>query len=296
VLTPYLAAVQLDYRKYEVEIFETLLVGGLLAPGGGFIEDGAARSPFSVIGSAQEPVSVPDMKKIVDVFNKLMRRYKYLQKPFEETALRGILQYTNKFSPVEQDKLATATALFVTNGLASASVLGALKKDHLVKDGTAVKFLIAFFKAYLAAESLDHLSASLRRGGVADLELFLPVNKQSPTEIANQLRAAGLGPLADNYVNIKSVQAKDELINRLRELVSDNADADEIVSYLESKAKSGVIPPAEFITLVWNGLLHDFDFDTKPEEISAKIISRIDDDASLLEPFCEKATTQVALV
>ncbi len=249
-----------------------------------------------MIGSAKEPVEVGDMKKIVDVFNKLMRRYKYLQKPFEESALRGILQYTNKFSPIEQDKLAVATALFVTNSLASASVLAALKKEHLIKDGTAVKFLVAFFKAYLATESLDHLSASLRRGGVADLELFLPLNKQNPTEIASQLRAAGLGPLADNFVKIKSTQAKEELTHRLRELVSDNADADEIVSYLEAKAKSGVIPPVEFISLVWNGLLHDFDFDTKADEVSAKIITRIDDDAALLEPFCEKATTQVALV
>lgn len=254
------------------------------------------RSPFSVIGSAVEPVEVADVKKIVDVFNKLMRRYKYLQKPFEETALRGILQYTNKFSPIEQDKLAVATALFVTGALASASVLGALKKDHLVKDGTAVKFLITFFKAYLATESVDHLSASLRRGGVADLELFLPVNKQNPNEMASQLRAAGLGPIADNFVKIKASQAKEELTHRLHELVSDNADADEIVTYLESKAKSGVIPPVDFINLVWNGLLHDFDFDTKPEEISAKVVARINDDAPLLEPFCEKATTQVALV
>lgn len=62
-------------------------------------------------------------------------RYKYLQKPFEETALRGILQYTNKFSPVDQEKLAVATSQFVSTGLASANVLVSLKKDHLVKDG-----------------------------------------------------------------------------------------------------------------------------------------------------------------
>lgn len=61
-------------------------------------------------------------------------RYKYLQKPFEETAIKGILQYLNKFSPVDQEKLAVSTALFVSSGLASANVLVVLKKDHLVKD------------------------------------------------------------------------------------------------------------------------------------------------------------------
>jgi hypothetical protein len=64
----------LDYRKYEQELFEILLTGGLLAPGGGFIEDGAPKSSFSILGSANEPVDVVDIKKIVDVFNKLMRR------------------------------------------------------------------------------------------------------------------------------------------------------------------------------------------------------------------------------
>lgn len=68
------SAQQLDYRKYEQELFEILLVGGLLAPGGGFLEDGTPKSTFSVVGSAKEPVEVADVKKIVDVFNKLMRR------------------------------------------------------------------------------------------------------------------------------------------------------------------------------------------------------------------------------
>lgn len=66
--------VQLDYRKYEQELFEILLVGGLLAPGGGFL-DVAPKSSFSILASAKEPVEVGDVKKIVEVFNKLMRRY-----------------------------------------------------------------------------------------------------------------------------------------------------------------------------------------------------------------------------
>lgn len=70
---------QLDYRKYEQEFFEILLVGGLLAPGGGFLDDGSAKSTFSVTGSAKEPVEVPDVKKIVEVFNKLLRRCVHIE-------------------------------------------------------------------------------------------------------------------------------------------------------------------------------------------------------------------------
>lgn len=50
------------------------------------------------------------------------------------------MQYLNKFSPVEQEKLSVATALFVANGLAAANVLNVLKKEHLVKDGSSSSF------------------------------------------------------------------------------------------------------------------------------------------------------------
>ena len=66
--------IQLDYRKYEQELFEILLTGGLLAPGGGIAQDAATRSPFSLLGSAKEPLDFAEIKKIVDVFNKLLRR------------------------------------------------------------------------------------------------------------------------------------------------------------------------------------------------------------------------------
>jgi hypothetical protein len=66
---------QLDYRKYEGPLFEVLLVGGILAPGGSFIDDGAEKSPFSILTSTQYPIDQADMKKHVDVFNKLIRRF-----------------------------------------------------------------------------------------------------------------------------------------------------------------------------------------------------------------------------
>lgn len=65
-------------RRYEEQLFQLLLVGRLLAAGGGFVQDGAAPSPFSVLGSTKEPVQVADVKPVVEVFNKLIRRYKYL--------------------------------------------------------------------------------------------------------------------------------------------------------------------------------------------------------------------------
>ncbi|KAK4694633.1 hypothetical protein P7C70_g8702, partial [Phenoliferia sp. Uapishka_3] len=308
---------QLDYRKYEQQLFEILLVGGLLAPGGGFAEDGAPKSTFSVVGAAKEPVDVADVQKIVDVFNKLMRRYKYLQKPFEETALKGILQYTNKFNPIEQEKLAVSTAVFVSSGLASASVLNVLKKEHLVKDcqssfpppilhstaddphsckqrtALSVNFLVTFCKSYLLTESLEHLSASLRKGAVTNLESFLPASHQTSAEFSTIFKAAGLAGVVEFYSKQKTGQAKEETIARLKELKAEEADQEDIQSYLEAQHQRAVLPDTEFIALVWNGLLSSVDMATKSPE---QVMKEINDIAPILEVFSTKPVTEVALI
>lgn len=64
---------QLEFLKYADALFELLLVGGLLQPGGSFLDDGAPKSPFSIF-NAKEPVEVADVKNYVEVLNKLVRR------------------------------------------------------------------------------------------------------------------------------------------------------------------------------------------------------------------------------
>ena len=63
----------LELLKYSDALFEILLIGYLLQPGGNFVDDGAPCSPFSV-ANAKEPASVEELKRYTDVFNKLMRR------------------------------------------------------------------------------------------------------------------------------------------------------------------------------------------------------------------------------
>lgn len=63
----------LEYLKYADALFEILLIGGLLQPGGNYLDDGAPPSPFSIL-KAKEPVEVADVKLYIDVLNKLIRR------------------------------------------------------------------------------------------------------------------------------------------------------------------------------------------------------------------------------
>jgi hypothetical protein len=90
-----------------------------------------------------------------------------------------------------------------------------------------VTFLTTFFKAYLLNESLEHLSTSLRKGGVTDLEAFFPPSKQNATELSTHFKAAGLSGVVDFYIKQKSGQAKEDTLARLKEFVAEEADFDE---------------------------------------------------------------------
>ena len=65
----------------------------------------------------------------------LWNRYKYLQRPLEETTLPNLLQYMNRWPDAQREKIATATGLLMAQGLAGAGCLQSLTKDHLVKNG-----------------------------------------------------------------------------------------------------------------------------------------------------------------
>lgn len=63
----------LEFLKYADALFEILLLGGLIQPGGSYVDDNAPMSPFSVF-KASDPASIDDLKNYVQVLNKLIRR------------------------------------------------------------------------------------------------------------------------------------------------------------------------------------------------------------------------------
>lgn len=207
---------ELDFRKYENELFQLLLIGSLIAPGGAPIQDGASSCPFSLLTSvpSKESSAAVDMagiKAVTDVYHKLLRRYKYLLKDFEESTLPNILQNCDKYDVVpaagpetpnsgstpdlkaaglppapsdegagsnvpsrvstpsqappagsltlvhrpNQDKLAAATALFVTTGLCNPGIIQAVKKEQLTKNGSAASFLVVYCRTMIQLENLD---------------------------------------------------------------------------------------------------------------------------------------------
>ena len=180
-------------------------------------------------------------------------RYKYLQKPLEETSLPSLLQYINRWSDAEREKFAVATGVMLAQGLASGTALVSLTKDHLVKNGAAhtwslvccssltsaifcgghvdvsIAVLTIIFRAYLAEQSVDHLATMLRKGGIKDLTAFFPPNKRSDKALDDHFRAAGLPQVADWWTKRQYAALKEGISTTIKDMLS-NDDAHDDVS------------------------------------------------------------------
>jgi len=109
------AGSKLDYRRYGEVLFDILIAGGLLVPGGSISMEGdkPCKTDCCLFGA---PEDMESMHNYEQVFIKLMRRYKYLEKMFEEE-MKKILIFIKGFSDLERIKLARMTALWISMAL-----------------------------------------------------------------------------------------------------------------------------------------------------------------------------------
>ncbi|KAH9485402.1 Basic leucine zipper and W2 domain-containing protein 2 [Psilocybe cubensis] len=285
----------LEYLKYADPLFEIIFVGGLLQPGGSFVDDGSPISPFTIF-SAKEPAEVDDIKKYVEVINKLTRRYKYLQKPLEESALPGLLQYIHRWEPSQKDKLSIAIGLLISQGLANASCLQSLGKDHLVKNDVAINVLTVIFRAYLVDQSMDHLSAALKRGGIKDLLAFFPPNKREGKFLEEHFKKENLPQVAEWWAKKQYAVVKEGIIKDLSDMQDQQDTPEQVIAAIKSRQEESPIPEAELIQCIWQGLLGSVDWSARPDQIEGLALREVTKFAPILEPFCESGKTQIALI
>lgn len=94
---------------------------------------------------------------------------------------------------------------------------------------TSVGVITQIFKSYLIDQSMDHLSASLKRGGIKDLLLFFPPNKRETKYLEEHFRAADLSQVADWWVKKQYAAVKEGIIRELKDM-SEADDSEDHVS------------------------------------------------------------------
>lgn len=179
-----------------------------------------------------------------------INRYKYLQKPLDDSALPTLLQYVHRWSPAHTSKFATAVGLLLAQGLANASCLQGLTKDHLVKNGTpffmliihhllilqpvvdvSINVMTQVFRSYLAELSMDHLSPALKKGGIKDLLAFFPPNKREGKYLEEHFRKEGLPQVAEWWTKKQYAALKASLIKELHEMIERDDSIEQVVSW-----------------------------------------------------------------
>lgn len=218
----------LEFLRYNEQLFEILFIGGLLQPGGSYLDD--KRSPVYLLKSEE---SWDGVKGMVEVFKRVIQRYKYLQKPLEEDFLPNILGYLGKWSADDREKLAEATALFIIELQSSPRCLASLTKEHVIKDGVALSFITSFFKAYLARQNIDHLSATLKRSGLRDLLLVFPVQTRDRKHLEEHFKKENLTPVLEWYNRLALLEVKDDTVLNVTRMINDD-ESNEQVSALKS--------------------------------------------------------------
>ncbi|KAI8989512.1 armadillo-type protein [Pilobolus umbonatus] len=282
----------LDYRKYGDSLFEILITGGILEPGGIF-DDDVERSSFCIF-AAEDDASI--IKKYVEIFNKLIRRYKYLQRIFGET-LQNVLQFVNKWSAEENSKLAKATGFFVCNQLITSSVLKVLLKDYLVKDGYSLDFTTTVFRTILTEQSIEQLGRSLTSEGLNSRIIdFFPPNKRDEDCLVRHFEAEDMKEFVEYYRRNKKNFKKGSLLTELSNQMEGEASEADIITSVKNSMKEGGLTEAEVIPIIWQSIMSVVDMMSRPDQIESQVLRAINQWAKVLESFTSSPKTEIVLL
>ncbi|XP_004467999.3 eIF5-mimic protein 1 isoform X1 [Dasypus novemcinctus] len=286
---------RLDYRRYADTLFDILVAGSMLAPGGTRIDDGdKTKMTNHCVFSANEDHET--IRNYAQVFNKLIRRYKYLEKAFEDE-MKKLLLFLKAFSETEQTKLAMLSGILLGNGTLPATILTSLFTDNLVKEGIAASFAVKLFKAWMAEKDANSVTSSLRKANIDKrlLELF-PVNRQSVDHFAKYFTDAGLKELSDFLRVQQSLGTRKELQKELQERLSQECPIKEMVLYVKEEMKRNDLPETAVIGLLWTCIMNAVEWNKKEELVAEQALKHLKQYAPLLAVFSSQGQSELILL
>uniref|UniRef100_A0A8C9VAV1 Basic leucine zipper and W2 domains 1a n=1 Tax=Scleropages formosus TaxID=113540 RepID=A0A8C9VAV1_SCLFO len=261
---------KLDYRRYAETLFDILVAGGMLAPGGTLADD-VTRTEFCLF-TAQEDLET-------------MQAYAQL------------LLFLKGFTESERNKLAMLTGILLANGNISASILCSLFNENLVKEGVSAAFAVKLFKSWLNEKDINSVAASLRKVGMDNrlMELF-PANKRSCEHFSKYFTDAGLKELSDFARNQQSIGARKELQKELQEQMSRGDPFKDIIAYVKEEMKKTNISEQTMIGIVWSSVMSSVEWNKKEELVTEQAIKHLKQYSPLLKAFTSQGLSELTLL
>ncbi|CRK99797.1 CLUMA_CG013105, isoform A [Clunio marinus] len=285
---------KLDYRRYGEVLFDILIAGGLLVPGGSISQDGEKPYTKACIFAASEEME--SMREQEQILIKLVRRYKYLEKMFEEE-MKKVLVFIKGFQPIERVKLARMTALWVASGAVPPIVLAVLNNEHLIKDGVALEFLLELFVTLKQERGIPALITALKKGSLESrLMEFLPLNKRSEENFIKIFTDRGLEDIVKLHKAQASQEAKRELQSAIIDDIKDGKSHKDIINDIKELSEKNIIPEHEVITIVWTTIMSLGEWNKKEELVADQALRHLKIHAQFFQAFTTNTRSELALI
>uniref|UniRef100_A0A4W4G809 eIF5-mimic protein 1 n=1 Tax=Electrophorus electricus TaxID=8005 RepID=A0A4W4G809_ELEEL len=264
---------RLDYRRYADTLFDILIAGSMLAPGGTRIDDGdkAKVTEHCVFTAEEDHAAV----------------HSYAQ----------LLLFLKAFSESEQTKLAMLTGILLATGTLPPPILTSLFSDNIVKEGIAASFAVKLFKAWIAERDANAVTSALRKANLDKklLELF-PANKQNVEHFSNYFNDAGLRELSDFLRVQQSLGTRKELQKELQERLSQECPIREIMVYVKDEMKRNELQEQAVIGLLWSCLMNAVEWNKKEELVTEQALKHLKHYAPLLAMFSTQGQSELVLL
>lgn len=285
---------KLDYRRYGEVLFDILIAGGLLVPGGSISQDGEKPYTTACIFNASEDMD--SMREQEQILNKLVRRYKYLEKMFEDE-MKKVLVFIRGFQPIERVKLARMTALWIANSAVPPTVLGVLYNEHLIKDSIALDFLIELFVTLKQEKGVPALITALKKGQMEHrLMDFFPLNKRTDENFSKTFNDRGLGDVVKLHKAQASQEFKRELQSTIIDDIKDNKPQKEIIADIKDLSVKNSIPEQEVIVIIWTTIMSLGEWNKKEELVADQALRHLKLHNQFFSAFTTTDRSELALI
>jgi len=285
---------KLDFRRYAEALFDILITGGILAPGGTILDENNAVNSELCIFKTNEDVE--SMRGIIQLCERMIRQYKYLEKSLDDE-MKKVIQFMKGFTELQRERLTIATYLFITSGLSTPACLAKITNEHLVKDGIALEFARMFFTVWLKDKDFPSLVAVLKKAELDGklLELF-PVNKRSLDAFVKYFEEHGLNDIAMFQQNQCTRNASKELKSKLKRMVNDDTNTDKIISVCSEYSKEHHLPEHEIAVLIWNTIMNAVEWNKKEDLLHDQAMRHLKTYSVVLAQFTSSNKSEMALM
>jgi len=289
---------KLDYRRYGEVLLEILIAGGLLAPGGTYQTDGSesAQTRACIFQDAFDL----DRAKAWDnqVFVKLMRRYKYLEKMLTEEMMK-ILVYLKGFSEEHRQRLAQVTALWVGSGLLPQNTLQVIINEHQVKEGVALDFMLEVLRVIKTEKGSTSVLSILKKSGLDNnLDQLFPSNKRTAENMKNIFISADQADqqeIVTYLAGMENAGAKKDVQRTLKSSINEEKPIKEIIMDLKESVKKNGLTEYEAVAMIWVAVMAAVDFSKKEDLLQDQALRHLKNYISLFSAFTSSAKSEMVL-